>query len=126
MSYYGISPFGDKKEPSYSMSVGQEGLGEMLEAAYQEIIEDTNLYDFSVKSNHEEVVFIFSSLNDFQKAAELLEEQHIPYQTSIVDEVSEGRSDILTSTRKFRTIKRGEPDMDGLDNLELRKTYESE
>jgi nicotinamide riboside kinase len=126
MSYYAITPFAQESERSLNETIEEEDLENTVKKAYQEIISNTQLYDFSVKSNHEDIVFIFSSLVDFQAAASVLEQKHIPYQTSIVDEVSQGESDLLTSNRKFRTIKVGEPDMNGLDNLELGKTYESE
>jgi hypothetical protein len=126
MSYYAITPFIEETESSLNQTLEQEELENILNRAYQEIISDTQLYDFSVKPNHEDVVFVFASLVEFQAAANVLEQENIPYQTSIVDEVSEGHSDILTSTRTFRTIKVGEPDMNGLDNLELGKTYENE
>lgn len=126
MSYYAITPFAEETERSLNQTLEPEELENILNRAYQEIISNTQIYDFSVKPNHEDVVFVFSSLVDFQAAANVLEQESIPYQTSIVDEVSGGHSDLQTSNRKFRTIKIGEPDMNGLDNLELGKTYESE
>jgi hypothetical protein len=127
MSYYAISPFtGEMEEHLLNQTLKQEEFESSLNKAYQEIISNTKLYDFIVKPNHEDVVFIFASLVDFQSAADILEQENIQYQTSILDEVSEGHSDFQTPTRKFRTIKVGEPDINGLDNLELKKTYESE
>jgi hypothetical protein len=128
MSYYVITPFGEASDSLTAIveQVEQGELESILKDVYQEIISDTYLYDFSVEPNQEDVIFVFASLSDFQKAANLLDEQHIPYQTSTVEETCDKQFDLQTPTRKFRTLKTGEPDMDGLDNLELKKMYESE
>lgn len=125
MHYYMMQPFFTPDGHSLDLSIGDEALASILEAAYMAVEDKSKVYDKTIRKNHQDI-FIFQSVHDLQKAADVMEEYEIQFKTNIVERTSRSEADYMTDKYFYKLLVPGEPDVEGEDNEYHPRIYTEE
>ena len=119
MHYYAIKPFFIPDGHSIDFSIGEEAMSNILESAYWNMQSDARVYDHIYRANHDDFL-VFDSISELEKAADVLRDFEIQFETHIVEKTDKNQADFSTDHHYYRVIVPNQPEIDGANVNEPR------